>query len=282
MRLINANGRAGLAVSDTTYLDVAEASDGKFGPDLPSIYAAWEAFTGWAAAAPAAEHHEVDTATLGAPSPQPRQVFAVGLNYRAHAEESGAGLPTAPMVFTKFPSSITGPYAEIVRPEGKVDWEVELVAVIGLEARGVAADHVWSYVAGLTAGQDLSERVKQLAPPAPQQFNLGKSHEGFGPIGPQLVTPDEFADPDDVEISCSVNGVEMQRTRTADLIFGIPAIVEYLSSIVTLYPGDVIFTGTPGGVGLVRTPPIFLHPGDVLETTVEGVGTMRHTFVPPR
>jgi len=154
------------------------------------------------------------------------------------------------------------------------------VAVIGRRAHRVAEADAWNYVAGLTVGQDLSERDLQLQPPAPQQFNLAKSFAGFAPIGPCLVTADEFTDPDNVEIGCLLNGEQMQKAQTGELIFPVPALVAYLSSVLPLLPGDLIFTGTPSGIGWGRTPQRFLRPGDQLLSYVEGIGAMHHQFAP--
>jgi 2-keto-4-pentenoate hydratase/2-oxohepta-3-ene-1,7-dioic acid hydratase in catechol pathway len=142
----------------------------------------------------------------------------------------------------------------------------------------VAAEDGWSYVAGLTVGQDISERVRQLAGPVPQ-FSLAKSFPCFGPTGPELVTPDEFADPDDLDLGCLVNGEVVQKGSTSDLIFPVPELIARLSAVVMLLPGDVVFTGTPAGVGLGRKPQRFLAPGDELMSYIEGIGVMRHRFV---
>lgn len=280
MRLANVNGRLVIRVADGD-IDVERASEGRFPADPSAVLEDWEAFSAWAQAldpasveiAPAAA-----AADLGAPVTRPRQIFAIGLNYRDHAAESGLGVPEEPPTFTKFLSSVTGPEGEIALPEGNVDWEVELVAVIGRTAREVSREDAWSHVAGLTVGQDLSERVGQLAGPAPQ-FSLGKSHPGFAPLGPVLVTPDELEDPDNVELGCSINGETMQKGRTSDLVFDVPELVSRLSRTVTLLPGDVIFTGTPAGVGLGRSPQRWLQPGDELVTYVDGIGEMRHRMV---
>lgn len=279
MRILNLDGRLALAVGDDHAIDVATASEGRFGPEPQGVYAVWEEFRAWADGRSSTDGAvEVDRTRLGAPAPRPPQVFAVGLNYREHAAEAGLDLPETPVVFTKFPSAVTGPGGQITLPKGSVDFEVELVAVVGREARGVSSADAWQYIAGLTVGQDLSERELQLAGPAPQQFNMGKSYVGFAPIGPVLVTPEEFADPDDVEISCTLSGVEVQRTRTSDMIFSIPRIVEFLSSVAVLWPGDLIFTGTPSGVGWTREPKLLIGADDELVTTAEGIGEMRHTF----
>ncbi len=161
-----------------------------------------------------------------------------------------------------------------------MDWEVELVVVMAERLRHIAVDEVWPAVAGITVGQDISERVTQHRPPVPQ-FSMGKSFPGFGPTGPVLVTPDEVPDPDDIELTTVLNGQIIQRARTSEMVFDVPAIVSYLSTIVTLLPGDLIFTGTPPGVGKGRNPPRFLASGDVLETAASGIGQMRHTFVAP-
>ena len=176
------------------------------------------------------------------------------MNYAAHAAEAGVEHPTFPPTFTKFPTCLTGPDATVELPSEFVDWEVELVVVIGRLAYEVAVGDGWRHVAGLTVGQDLSERIVQTRPPAPQ-FSLGKSFPGFGPIGPWVITPDELDDPDDLALGCTVNGEEVQKSRTSDLIFGVDALIHHLSSITPLLPGDLIFTGTPSGVGGTRTPP---------------------------
>jgi 2-keto-4-pentenoate hydratase/2-oxohepta-3-ene-1,7-dioic acid hydratase in catechol pathway len=281
MRILNLSGRLAIDVDGDHAIDVATASDGRFGPDPQSVYQQWDEFVSWASGELSSSAQvRIDVNALGAPVPRPGQVFAVGLNYREHAAEAGLDLPEIPVVFTKFPSSVTGPRAVIDLPKGSVDFEVELVAVVGREARGVAAAAGWGHIAGLTVGQDLSERELQLAGPAPQQFNMGKSFRGFAPIGPALVTPDEFADPDDIEVSCALSGVEVQKTRTSDMIFSIPKIVEFLSSVATLWPGDLIFTGTPSGTGWSREPKLLIGPDDELVTSAEGIGQMRHTFRP--
>jgi 2-keto-4-pentenoate hydratase/2-oxohepta-3-ene-1,7-dioic acid hydratase in catechol pathway len=207
-------------------------------------------------------------------------VFGIGLNYRDHAAESGLPVPAGePPVFTKFPSCITGPHGDIeLPPGGHVDWEVELVAVIGRHARHVPAGRGLEYVAGYAVGQDVSERVLQLAA-TPPQFSMGKSLPGFGPVGPWLVTLDELADPGDLALGCEINGEPVQSSRTSQLIFGVPALVANLSASVLLLPGDIIFTGTPAGVGLGRNPQRWLAGGDVLTSHIEGIGEMRHRFV---
>jgi 2-keto-4-pentenoate hydratase/2-oxohepta-3-ene-1,7-dioic acid hydratase in catechol pathway len=276
MRFINVDGRAGLVVAGG-YLDIEESSGGRFPADPHEVLQQWSALR---EVAPDLRGHEhpLDTARLGPPSPRPRQVFGIGLNYRGHVSEANVILPQSPPTFTKFPSSIAGPYERIQLSGDTVDWEVELVVVIGAVADAVSTRKAWDYVAGLTAGQDFTDRTLQREPPVPQ-FSLSKSFAGYGPIGPELVTTDEFDDPDDLALSCTLNGAIMQDGRTRDLIFSVPELIAHLSSIVRLQPGDLIFTGTPDGVGMARTPPHYLRPGDIVESTVEGIGTLRHQFV---
>ncbi|MTD54011.1 fumarylacetoacetate hydrolase family protein [Amycolatopsis pithecellobii] len=277
MRLVNLNNRFGIAVEDGI-VDVAEASGGRFGPDPLGVLSQWHEFREWAASAELGAGKPWTAQDLGSPVPNPRQVFAIGLNYRAHAAEAETAAPELPAVFTKFPASIAGPDITVtLPPEGNVDWEVELVVVIGAAARHVAPEDAWKYVAGFTVGQDISERKRQLVGPV-AQFSLGKSYEGFSPMGPYLVTLDEVADPADLALSCTINGEEVQSGRTSQMIFDVPALIAHLSSVLTLHPGDVIFTGTPSGVGIARNPPRFIAAGDVLESSVEGLGTIRQRF----
>jgi 2-keto-4-pentenoate hydratase/2-oxohepta-3-ene-1,7-dioic acid hydratase in catechol pathway len=276
MRIANIRGRLSLVVPGGA-IDVAHASDGRFGPNPGSAFDDWNAFRRWATCIDAsAEPYSEEE--LGAPVPAPRQVFAVGLNYARHAVESGLPLPEAPLVFTKFPSSITGPTGEITLSGDTVDWEVELVVVMGRTAHDVDPVDAWSYVAGFTAGQDLSDRSVQSAG-SPPQFSLGKSFPGYAPLGPVLVTVDEFDDPGDLRVSTLVDKEVRQDSRTSDLVFDVPQLISRLSHIVTLGPGDLIFTGTPEGVGLGRTPPVYLRAGQELVTEIEGIGRMRHRLV---
>lgn len=280
MRLANHDGRAVIVVTDDKAIDVERASDGVFGPDVSSLYGRWAEFTAWAATVDdAAPDVVLDPDLLGAPSPRPAQVVAIGLNYEEHAHETGFAVPTElPPVFTKFPSSITGPRGVVdLPPGGHTDWEVEVVVVVGRAAHRIAPEEAWGHVAGLTVGQDLSERVSQFAGPAPQ-FGLAKSFPGFSPMGPWLVTLDEVPDPDDLALGCSINGDVVQDGRTSNLIFSIPRSISALSQVITLLPGDVLFTGTPDGVGVGRSPQRFLQPGETLRTWVDGLGEMVHTF----
>jgi 2-keto-4-pentenoate hydratase/2-oxohepta-3-ene-1,7-dioic acid hydratase in catechol pathway len=205
------------------------------------------------------------------PIPSPRSVFAVGLNYRSHADESNMKVPDSPLIFTKFPSCLAGPTEPVILGGAIDDYEAELVVVIGRGGRNIRREAAWGHVGGLTAGQDISDRALQFAA-EPPHFDLGKSRDTYGPIGPMVVSTDSFADPDDLRITCDVNGERRQEDRTSNLIFDIPALVSYLSGILTLSCGDLIFTGTPEGVGAASLR--FLVDGDVITTTIEGIGTM--------
>ena len=275
MRIASVKGRAALVLGDEV-ADIETASGGAFGADPMSPYADWTAFREFADSVTAGTGPLVE-GDLDCPVPRPAQVFAIGLNYRSHAEESGMELPTVPATFTKFPASLSGPFSDVDVSNGTADWEVELVAVIGRQAENIAQADAWEHVAGLTVGQDVSDRVLQFA--AGSQFSLGKSRKGYGPLGPVVATPDEFDDPDDLALGCSVGGEKMQDARTNDLVFGVPRLVADLSAILPLWPGDIIFPGTPAGIGATRQPPRFLRAGDVIESWVENIGTIRNRCI---
>ncbi len=275
MKIASLDGRAVLVLDDGV-ADIATASDGRFGPDPMAIYDEWDAFAEFAPTVTIADE-PLDPARLANPVPLPRQVFAIGLNYRSHAEESGMAVSEVPPTFTKFPASLAGPFDDVEIVGDGVDWEAELVAVIGRRADRVAEADGWDHVAGVAVGQDISDRPLQFS--AGMQFSLGKSRRGYGPMGPWLVSPDELPDRDDLAIGCSVDGETVQDARTSDLIFGVARLVAELSAVLPLLPGDVIFTGTPAGVGMARTPPRSLRPGNVLETWVDGIGSIRNRCV---
>jgi 2,4-diketo-3-deoxy-L-fuconate hydrolase len=233
MKLANHAGRAVLVLDDSI-ADVAEASDGRFGPDPMDVYDRWTEFAAWAPTVSVGTAPLVE-AELRNPVPAPRQVFAIGLNYRTHAEESGMDVPAVPATFTKFPASLAGPFDPIEIVGDSVDWEVELVAVIGTRADRVDEVDGWSHVAGVTVGQDISDRGLQFA--AGAQFSLGKSRRGFGPMGPWVVTPDELDDPDDLALGCSIDGETVQDARTSDLIFPLPRLVAELSAVAAARSG---------------------------------------------
>jgi 2-keto-4-pentenoate hydratase/2-oxohepta-3-ene-1,7-dioic acid hydratase in catechol pathway len=277
MKLGQLNNRAVL-ITDGGAIDIATATSGAFGPSLQAIYEDFDNAKVVLADLDLSFAVPFDLGDLQTPTPAPRQVFAIGLNYGSHAEEAGLAIPTVPATFTKFPSSLSGPFSDVELSGDTVDWEVEVVAVIGRPAEFVTEAEAWSYVAGLTVGQDISDRTLQFA--AAGQFSLGKSYRGYGPVGPWLVTVDEFDNPDDLELGCWINGEEMQRGRSSDLIFSIPKLIAELSKVLPLWPGDLIFTGTPAGVGIVRQPARFLSPGDELVSWVEGIGEIRNLCRP--
>jgi 2-keto-4-pentenoate hydratase/2-oxohepta-3-ene-1,7-dioic acid hydratase in catechol pathway len=276
-RLVTINGRTAFD-HDGSWYDLAELSgDEALADPLAAVGRHRELHALYERGASATSRGLVADAVLDAPVPQPRQSFGIGLNYRDHAGESGAPLPPAPLTFTKFPSCIAGPTADIPLSGTMVDWEVEIVAVIGDEASHVSVGDAWNAVAGLTLGQDISDRAVQLTG-VPPQFCLGKSFVNFGPIGPALVSVDAFADPDDIALWCDVAGERMQEARTSELIFSIPTLVAYLSSICTLYPGDLIFTGTPSGVGMARGR--YLAPGEIITSGAEVIGELSNACIP--
>lgn len=219
----------------------------------------------------------VDSTRIGPPVADPQKLICVGLNYRDHAEESGAAIPEQPVLFAKAVSTLVGPNDEIVLPSNyqTTDWEVELAFVVGRRARrvGKATD----CVAGYTICHDVSERQAQIHEGG--QWYRGKSFDTFSPLGPCLVTPDEVGDPGDLELTLEVNGVRKQTGSTKTLIFGIAELVSFISRNITLEPGDVVSTGTPPGVGAFRDPPEYLQPGDTVELTVSKLGKQRSKVV---
>ncbi len=212
---------------------------------------------------------------LGPPLKNPSKIVCVGLNYALHAKESGMEVPKEPVLFFKATSSITGPYDDIVIPKNseKTDWEVELAVVIGKKATYVEASEAMDYVAGYMLHNDVSERAFQLEMGG--QWVKGKSADTFAPIGPELVTRDEVADPHNLDLWLKLNEETVQSSNTSDLIFNIPELISYISRFMSLLPGDVISTGTPSGVGLGLEPPRFLKSGDVVELGIDQVGTAK-------
>ena len=212
---------------------------------------------------------------LGVPVAGVGKVMCIGLNYSDHAAEAGMAPPPEPILFLKATSALAGPNDPIVIPKGsqKTDWEVELGVVIGRAAKHVRAEDALAHVAGYVVFNDLSERAFQLERAG--QWTKGKSCDGFGPAGPWLVTPDEVGDPQRLSMGLSVNGEVMQAGSTSTMIFPVAEIIAYLSRLMTLHPGDIVATGTPPGVGMGRTPPRYLRPGDVVEAWIEGLGRQR-------
>lgn len=222
---------------------------------------------------------DLDACRLLSPVAAPQKVLAIGLNYVDHAREAGIDLPTAPVMFVKTPNSIIGPEEPIrVRAEdsAQVDYEAELAVVIGRRATRVSEGAALDHVLGYTACNDVSARDVQLAD---GQWVRGKSFDTFCPLGPWIVSTSEIPDPQQLTVRCRLNGDLMQDGHTSDMVFGVAAIVANLSRHLTLEPGDVIITGTPAGVGFSRTPPVFMHDGDIVEVEIGSVGTLRNPVV---
>ncbi|MFT3743542.1 MAG: fumarylacetoacetate hydrolase family protein [Pyrinomonadaceae bacterium] len=213
---------------------------------------------------------------LAAPVPRPGKIICIGLNYRNHAIESGMDIPTSPIIFSKFVTCVAAPNEPILLPVGseKVDYEAELAVVMGRRAKNVAIGNAMDHVFGYTNFNDVSARDMQFAD---GQWQRGKSCDTFAPFGETVVTKDEIADPHNLRIQFRLNGETMQDSTTNELIFDIPAIIEFLSRSITLEPGDIIATGTPPGVGFARKPPVFLKDGDVCEVEIEGLGVLSNS-----
>ncbi|MBU3690363.1 MAG: fumarylacetoacetate hydrolase [Acidimicrobiales bacterium mtb01] len=271
-RLTNINGRSAFQFDDG-FVDVAKVAGDESLADPMNAIARFGELSALYAKAGASPK---SSGTPGVCVPKPAKVFGIGLNYKSHAAESNMELPPAPLTFTKFPSCLAGPTADVELSGDMVDWEVEIVVVIGKGGRHIAESAAWSHVAGLTLGQDISDRKVQLGG-KPPQFSLGKSFDTYGPIGPAIVSVDAFPNRDDIALWCDVSGERMQEARTSNLIFTIPYLVSYLSSICTLESGDVIFTGTPDGVGMARGR--LLKAGDVIDSGADVIGALRNVCV---
>ncbi len=269
--LANIEGRAALVAGDH-YHDLEALSKGALGSDpMAALTAVDQLSTLSAQLADQPATGRLDAVNPGPPVPRPAKVFAIGLNYRSHALETGMTLPQTPVVFTKYPSCIVGTRDDVVMRSNYVDFEAELVVVIGPGGKDISVKDAWSHVAGLCTGQDISDRGTQYRGAAPQ-FNLGKSFDTFGPMGPVLVSADSLENPDSIEIECMVNDERRQSDNTENLIFDVPTLISHLSEVCTLQTGDVIFTGTPGGVGVVDKR--FLKDGDIIRTSIRGLGTL--------
>lgn len=220
-----------------------------------------------------------DGVRLGPPVARPSKLVCIGLNYAKHAAETNAAIPKEPIIFFKSTTSIIGPNDNVILPKDafKTDWEVELAFVIGKKASYVSEQDAMDYVAGYVLHNDISERAFQLERGG--QWTKGKGCDTFAPLGPWLVTKDEIADPNKLNLWLKVNGKTMQQSNTNDFIFDVAYVLSYLSQFMTLLPGDIISTGTPGGVGLGFKPPIYLKEGDVMELGIEGLGTSKQTVV---
>ncbi len=281
VRLANVNGRASVLLGGGL-VDVERGSGGRFSSNPMAAIREWDVVVEWARGLRDGDAEgEVREAELGPPVPRPSKVFGVAMNYREHAKETGREPPKTPVIFTKFPSCLVGARANVVLSSAYVDWEVELVVVIGRQGFGIREKQAFDHVAGYCVGQDISDRCIQFAD-EPPQFSMGKSIDTFGPIGPSLVSLDAFANPNDLLLSCEVSGERMQEARTSDMIFSVPEIVAFLSSMCRLEPGDLIFTGTPSGVGFARSPQRYLREGDEIVSAIESIGTMVNKCVAGR
>jgi 2-keto-4-pentenoate hydratase/2-oxohepta-3-ene-1,7-dioic acid hydratase in catechol pathway len=275
-RLANVDGRAAL-VAGGHYFDLETVSGGKLGADPMAALDAPERLAELTATlADQTPTGVLANVVLGPPVPRPQKSFGIGLNYHAHAAESSMEIPENPLVFTKFPSCIVGPTADVEMRSDGCDYEGELVVVIGPGGKDIDPADAWDHVVGVTVGQDISDRPAQFAA-KPPHFDLGKSFDTFGPIGPVLVSLDEVGDPNDLKIVTKLNEEVRQDDTTANLIFDVPTLISYLSHITTLVTGDVIFTGTPEGIGAAQGK--FLADGDVITTTIDGIGTMTNRCV---
>ena len=255
--------RPGLLLNDNSVVDLSAAGY----PDAISV------IKGDLGAPPAEPVYPAEEIRLRAPITNPPRVFAIGLNYRDHAKESGMTIPTTPVVFFKLTTAVIGPGEPIILPRNSTqpDYEAEFAFVIGKGGYRIPASAWRDHVYGYTIVNDVSARDVQFSS---TQWSMSKSFPSFCPLGPTIATADEIADPHKLDISLSIEGEVLQNSNTSQLVFGIPELIEYLSSITPLLPGDIISTGTPGGVGLARKPPRWLKPGETVTVTVEGIGSL--------
>jgi 2-keto-4-pentenoate hydratase/2-oxohepta-3-ene-1,7-dioic acid hydratase in catechol pathway len=247
-------------------------------PEVPDI---GESFfrDGWLEKAAGIQEGGLDMEVrMGCPISQPAKLICLGINYAEHKEETGFEKPANPLLFCKTPNALNGPFDPIVLPRTslQVDWEVELAVIIGREGKRIPGKDVFDHIAGFCVMNDVSGRDVQLSE---SQWFRGKSFDTFAPLGPAIVTPDEIADVHNLRLTTEVNGERMQDGNTRDLIFDVPAIIEFISQDITLAPGDVIATGTPSGVGYFRETPIVLKAGDTVECSIETIGSIRNEVV---
>jgi 2-keto-4-pentenoate hydratase/2-oxohepta-3-ene-1,7-dioic acid hydratase in catechol pathway len=284
MRLVTVqaeNGPRACGVHQGEYIDLNAADPGlpTTVRELLNLGRAYER-RAWDAMPRGVVRFDPATATLLAPVPDPHKIICIGLNYRDHAAESGAEVPAEPIIFSKYVTTLVGHGAPIVLPKvsTQVDYEAELVVIIGRGGRHILREHALEHVGGYAVGHDVSARDWQLNKPG-KQWMAGKTFDTFAPVGPELVTPDEIPDPHNLGIRLRLNGQTMQDSSTAQLIFRIDELIAYLSQIFTLEPGDLIFTGTPPGVGMARKPPVWLKPGDSVEVEIDHLGTLTNPVV---
>jgi 2-keto-4-pentenoate hydratase/2-oxohepta-3-ene-1,7-dioic acid hydratase in catechol pathway len=261
------------------YVDVNAAD-----PEIPatvrgllSLGNEWQ-HKAWSSLARGIVRHDPAHSRLLAPVPDPHKIICIGLNYRDHAAESGVPVPAEPIVFSKYATALIGHGETIILPavSQQVDYEAELVVVIGRKGRHIPRARAFEYVGGYAVGHDVSARDWQLNKPG-KQWMAGKTFDTFAPVGPVLVTPDEVPDPHKLGIRLRLNGQTMQESSTNQLIFGVDELIAYLSQVFTLEPGDLIFTGTPPGVGMARKPPVWLKPGDTVEVEIDHLGMLRNS-----
>jgi len=222
--------------------------------------------------------YELSTVRLLAPIPRPPKFICVGLNYRDHAREAGLEIPSVPTIFSKFSNVVIGPGVTIVLPKisKRPDYEAEFAFIIGLGGRHIPAASALDHVFGYTIVNDVSARDYQMAT---SQWLMGKTFDTFAPMGPWIVTRDEIADPHSLDLTLEIGGEILQHSNTRELVFGVPALIEFISSVVTLEPGDVVATGTPAGVGFARKPPRYLRDGDEVVIRIQGIGELRNPVI---
>jgi 2-keto-4-pentenoate hydratase/2-oxohepta-3-ene-1,7-dioic acid hydratase in catechol pathway len=278
----SSTGPRAVVVEGKQYIDVQAGN-----PALPTSLRQWLergpaclAEVAATARQPGARRHNLADVKLLPPIPDPHKIVCLGLNYADHAKEGGVPIPKDPVLFSKYATALIGDGEPIVLPpvSKEVDYEAELVIVVGKRGRNVPTTQAMDYVAGYTIGHDVSARDWQLKKDG-KQWMVGKTFDTFAPTGPVLVTPDEVPDPHNLPIRLRLNGQVMQDSNTKQMIFQVGAILAYLSQVFTLEPGDLVFTGTPPGVGMARKPPVFLQPGDVAEVEIEVLGVLRNPVV---
>ncbi|TDC97772.1 FAA hydrolase family protein [Nonomuraea deserti] len=274
-RVRRADGTVAAArIEDGTAVPVAEESRAPMADAVRDLIAAGADVAALAPTGPALPLTDVDVLS---PLAAPQKIICIGLNYADHIRETGLDTPERPLAFVKTAHTLAGPYQEVPVPAGateQLDWEAELAVVIGAPARDVPVERALGHVFGYTAANDLSARDAQFAD---GQWFRGKNFDAFCPLGPWIVTPDEIGDPQALSVAARVNGRTVQDGSTKDMIFGVADVISYLSRYMTLCPGDVIATGTPHGVGMGRTPQLWLKDGDVVEVEIGAVGTLRNT-----
>ncbi len=283
MRLVSysgPNGARAAAVVNGKYVDLNDAEATLPASMMEFLALGTEGLRRAQAAISKGKPLEPSSVKLLPPVPRPEKILCIGLNYADHAKETGKEPPPEPVVFNKFVTALRahGEPIELPRASQKVDYEAELVVVIGKPGRHIAKENALAHVAGYTCGHDVSARDWQAHKPG-GQWLLGKSFDSFAPLGPELVTADELPDAGNLRICCRLNGKTMQDSRTSQLIFGVAELVSYISQVCTLAPGDLIFTGTPPGVGQARKPPVFLQPGDVVEVEIERIGVLKNPVI---